>query len=477
MADVLEALKWFAVFEVVLFAGIGITWKAFPFLPARGIHFARPIGLLCLGFLTWQGSILGLVPNGQASWWIFAGVLSLFTVWVLFRNRKGVSSVIRANLGSLVIGEVLFIALFAGFAIFKSFDPAISGTEKPMEFMLLNASWQTVWAPPQDAWLSGNPVAYYYFGYWMFAGIANMSAVLPSYAFNLAVATVAGMAATSAFGLVFALLKFSGGRPKVTSNAIAAAGGIFGVVALLLVASFGGWWEAAANFGIGSQSFFNWLDIKGVTPSTSNPTLLPADFWWWWRISRVINTFDGSGVPLDTTIQEFPAFSFVLGDLHPHLISIPFLLIHFGIALNLWRSHGRWNLRWLYHNKASALFMGFSIGAAGFLNLPDLPFILVLLVATATLKNHFANPKHQPILTALRALIPIVILVLVGVLAFWAFYPPIRFFGRAAHVAVYRDNPLHNPFHALLHRLGSFPSHARAWGYPCVLGDPPFSLR
>ena len=39
----------------------------------------------------------------------------------------------------------------------------------------------------------------------------------------------------------------------------------------------------------------------------------PDDFWWWWRASRVINTFDG-GVGLDYTIQEFPFFSFILGD-------------------------------------------------------------------------------------------------------------------------------------------------------------------
>ena len=71
-------------------------------------------------------------------------------------------------------------------------DPDISHTEKPMDLMMLNAVTSDPNAPPTDLWLSGFPIAYYYFGYWMFGGIAQMAGVVPHVAFNLALATVAG---------------------------------------------------------------------------------------------------------------------------------------------------------------------------------------------------------------------------------------------------------------------------------------------
>ena len=78
--------------------------------------------------------------------------------------------------------------------------------------------------------------------------------------------------------------------------------------------------------GMGSQGFYDWIrinDLPGpiVTPPQS---WTPPDFWWWFHASRVINTFDGVHF-IDNTIQEFPFFSFLLGDMHPHVMSIPFI--------------------------------------------------------------------------------------------------------------------------------------------------------
>ncbi len=57
----------------------------------------------------------------------------------------------------------------------------------------------------------------------------------------------------------------------------------------------------------------------------SGPGLFPTDNWWWWRATRVIDTLSG-GQSLDYTITEFPIFSFILGDLHPHVMNLPFVI-------------------------------------------------------------------------------------------------------------------------------------------------------
>ncbi|MCL4822900.1 MAG: hypothetical protein KJZ57_01660, partial [Anaerolineales bacterium] len=62
---------------------------------------------------------------------------------------------------------------------------------------------------------------------------------------------------------------------------------------------------------------------------------MPDRFWlWWWRASRVVSDFTLTG-EFKEVIDEFPAFSFVLGDLHPHILALPFNFLGFGVALNL----------------------------------------------------------------------------------------------------------------------------------------------
>ena len=54
---------------------------------------------------------------------------------------------------------------------------------------------------------------------------------------------------------------------------------------------------------------------------------------WWWRASRVVGDTGLEGAAKEV-IDEFPMFSFELGDLHPHVLAIPFVLFAVGIALN-----------------------------------------------------------------------------------------------------------------------------------------------
>ena len=44
-------------------------------------------------------------------------------------------------------------------------DPAVDHTEEPMDLMFMNSIWTSATFPPQDAWLSGYAISYYYLGY------------------------------------------------------------------------------------------------------------------------------------------------------------------------------------------------------------------------------------------------------------------------------------------------------------------------
>ena len=60
--------------------------------------------------------------------------------------------------------------------------------------------------------------------------------------------------------------------------------------------------------------------MLGGQPST----LSPGD--WFWIASRAINANEGEVQP----ITEFPYFTFLYGDLHAHMISMPLQLLALG---------------------------------------------------------------------------------------------------------------------------------------------------
>ena len=142
--------------------------------------------------------------------------------------------------------------------------------------------------------------------------------------------------------------------------------------------------------GMGSQGFYDWIRINDLPGPIDMPpqSWTPPDFWWWFHASRVINTFDGVHF-IDNTIQEFPFFSFLLGDMHPHVMSIPFIALFVGIALNIFRLPSDFwrNYRSVYPY-AIVLTAALVLGGLGFNNLWDMPTFAALLIGILALKAY-----------------------------------------------------------------------------------------
>ena len=113
--------------------------------------------------------------------------------------------------------------------------------------------------------------------------------------------------------------------------------GAFGAFLLLFVGNLVGALEFLRANDLGSAGFWRWIGVDGLTASSAGSTWYPSEHYWWFRDTRVINTFVG-GQGVDYTITEFPFFSFLLGDLHPHVMSLPFVLLALGLSYNVLRS-------------------------------------------------------------------------------------------------------------------------------------------
>ena len=405
----LDALRWLITVELIGLAAFPLAFYLLPRLADRGFTLSKPLGILLVSYLFW---LLGLahIPTVQPIAIALVLLMAALSAYIAYRNFDDLRDFIVREWRTIVIAEAIFLVFFIGWTLFRSYDPFINHTEQPMDLALLSASINSQVGHPEDPWLRGEPVSYYYFGYWMMGALSQISAVQSHISYNLAIALIPAMSAMGIFGIVFNLVRMDKARSGVagtdsmstvrasvsaaladsTHRKLAIIAGIAAALFLGIVANLEGVLEFMRLNGMGSQGFYDWIrinDLPGpiVTPPQS---WTPPDFWWWFHASRVINTFDGVHF-IDNTIQEFPFFSFLLGDMHPHVMSIPFIALFIGIALNIYRLPSDFwrNYRSVYPY-AIVLTAALVLGGLGFNNLWDMPTFAALLIGILALKAY-----------------------------------------------------------------------------------------
>jgi uncharacterized membrane protein len=202
-----------------------------------------------------------------------------------------------------------------------------------------------------DPWLSGYAISYYYFGYVMVAMLIRVTGVITGVGFNLAIALWFGMTALGAYGILYSLLnhwfaqKLLKERDKAKASTAGAGWALLAPFFILIVSNIEGFLEMLHAKGIfwtpsGSMqsNFWSWLNILELNKPPSLPlSWIPTRVGgiWWWRASRVLQDFDLVGQPREI-IDEFPFFSYLLSDLHPHVLAMPFAMLVISLALNLY---------------------------------------------------------------------------------------------------------------------------------------------
>ena len=401
-----DAFIWFLTLEALGAAALPWAYCLFRFLPDRGISLAKPAVLLLLSYAVWLLGLTHLLPNTQLTIWALFLCLAAGSAWLAGHRWEEMREFLRRNWTIFVMAELIFIGMFVGWALVVSGSPSITHTEKPMDFMLLNAVSQSRFFPPEDPWLSGHSLSYYYFGHMIMATLSKMSGVATSVGYNISIATLPALAGATCFGLLYNLIRLSGGSFRWAKGVGAASPAL-----ILLTGNLMGALEFIRLRGWAGTGFWDWVAINGLDAGAVTGVVFPGDFWWWFRSTRVIGTAS-DGVALDYTITEFPAFSFLLGDLHAHVLAIPFLLLAIGAVLNLYTSGERLGLAWLRRHPAQAMAVALSGGALAFINFWDFPTFLALLSAALVLKGCRDHPGSllQAVNGAISVLLPIFVL-------------------------------------------------------------------
>ncbi len=418
-------IAWYLASSLLGWLTFPITFRLFPALADRGYTLARTAGLLLWAWAFWILASLGILDNNVGGLLLALLILVIISLASLITNYQLPNTEhwslntahLRAWLAShkslVLTTEFLFLAAFAFLAFVRASNPDATGTEKPMELAFINGILRSPTFPPNDPWLSGWSISYYHFGYIMTAMLAKLIGTSGNVAFNLMSALVFALAAVGSYGVLYNLLVAYAGKqeneytsthvdtqlaspnshpasqlPFTNYHLLALLAPLF----LLLISNaegllevihgLGWFWPSSSDLQPATFNFWTWLNIKDLTDAPGG-TAIPHRFWWWWRASRVVQDFDLAGAPLEV-IDEFPFFSFLLGDLHPHVLALPFNMLALGTALNIYLGGWRGSINALgYRLRALPIdffFAALVLGGLAFLNTWDILVSAALIV-------------------------------------------------------------------------------------------------
>ena len=372
-------LLWWALITLLGLAALPVTMLVFRRLPDQGYTLARPFSLLLAAYFLWLGASLRVIQNNWAGITVAFCIVIAISLFAL-RQMGGVHAFLGqlVNQRKLIISvESLFFVAFLAWSLVRAstvyFRINPSGGEKFMEMAFLTGILNSPHFPPADPWLSGYGISYYYFGYIMMALLTRLSGLTPEVAFDLYDATLFALTFTGAFGLVYNLIASRVSHP--TRFPKAALGGLLGGLFVAVSGNLLGLVEALQARGWLPPAFIQWLAIPDLNSAQVTGSILPAGDLWWWRSSRVLNDLDLFGQPIGANpITEFPFFSFLLGDNHPHVLALPFVILAIALSFNLHLAAQRGERIPI----AELLITALSLGSLVFLNTWDFPIYLLL---------------------------------------------------------------------------------------------------
>ncbi len=281
-------LYWLLIIDVIGVISVPIAFIFFNRLYDRGWTLSKALGILLIAYINWILVSVGVIKYSLLSVIISSSCLIILSLLSIFITKKELFLWIRKEYKKIIFIESLFLVSFFIFACIRMFDPSIFGTEKFMDFMYVNSIGRSSSFPPHDAWLSGYTVNYYYFGYLIVSTLTILTGIGSFVTYNLAIATLFALTIVGAFGISY----------TINRNYL------YGLLGAIFLAICG--------------------NLEGLFQLISNMKPIPFNIW---QSSRVI----------PNTINEFPAFTFLWADLHPHLVSIPFIILALAIPLNIAR--------------------------------------------------------------------------------------------------------------------------------------------
>lgn len=414
-----EFLRWWLVLMLMGAVALPLCLAMFRPLSDRGYALSKPFALLIIGFTFWLLNTFRLIPNSRLGIVLVMVLVGALSALFVYREREDLQAWLKARWRYILAVEAGFLLVFAVAVWLRAMVGQINFTEQPMDLMFLNATTRAENFPPKDPWLSGYTVAYYYFGYLIVGMVGVVAGVPTAIGYNIGLGMIAALSMVAAFGLTYNLIrirddvveaeqvhpaKTTPSNQQRRAEASVAAGergsiamspgagvrwrpatfGIAGALLLVVAGNFVWLLMFASAYGIGGDGFYDWIDVDALGANEPRATWYPSRFFGFFNASRIYPLNDNGF----RAITEFPMFSFILGDLHPHVMALPFVALVAAMALTFFRSREPLDVVFWLQRPLMLLGSAILLGGLAFLNTWDIATMSFVVVAAVAASNY-----------------------------------------------------------------------------------------
>ncbi len=326
LSDIYYILPWWFIVFIIGIIFLPITTSFFKKFFDRGYIFSKILGIIATAYALFVLGTVKILSFTQGSI-IFILIIAFFiNYFFLFKykhkkiphlNKIDFINSFKLNWKIYLIEEIIFLSVFVFWSFVKMFQPNINGLEKFMDFGIINSILRTDYFPAKDIWFTSFNINYYYFGHLITAMLTKLSGISSAVTFNLMQALVFAFCFSASFSIGSNLYFLA--KEKLIKKVNHLRLLISGILTAFLV-TFSG------NLHV-LYSFF-----KAYANETPVPiwllNFLPFSFpnlYWYPNATRFIYN----------TIHEFPIYSWVVSDLHGHVLDIPFVLLTIAVFLNI----------------------------------------------------------------------------------------------------------------------------------------------
>jgi YYY domain-containing protein len=332
LANRYPVIPWYLAIQIFGLAALPLCWRIMRRLPDAAYAVSKTIGLLAVSVVAWLLASTQVIAFGRDTIIFSLILVTALSALVLWWTWRDLLDIARRSWRAIIVAEVLFLVAFLAFVWMRSGNPDLwhpaRGGEKPMEFAYFNAILRSTHFPSYDPWFAGGYINYYYFGYVPLAVLSKLTGIVPEVAFNLAVAACFALVVLNAWAFVASSLRLLQRQIGFRSAWAPLALGLLGPLFVAIIGNLdmarrigaGEWGHGSGGSGLLSLGAFG--DIaRGLVRTIVDRRELPTDAFW--GPTRII----------EGTINEFPYFSFLFADLHPHMIALPFSTAALVVAL------------------------------------------------------------------------------------------------------------------------------------------------
>jgi YYY domain-containing protein len=388
----LELLQMWAMIEVLGLVCLPLTITVFHNMPDRGWAFSKTLGLALFAFCVWFPLMcLQFLPFSQLFIAGVALILLAGNLIAFLRVRHTLLKVIRSHLTYIVVTEIVFLGMVFLLGFLRSYGPEIRSYEMFMDEGFIAGIMRSPHLPPNDMWFSGYSINYYYYAHFIVAMLAKLLGQSPSIAFNTGICMFFGLTAVNLFGVtcnIVSWARYLRIQHRTQDAYIERADTVclslwrsvpYGLLSMVMGLVLGNlaatqtWWQEHDTVFTNMAALQQWLHSYSGWAQYD-----------WFAPTRVITN----------TINEFPAFSFLLSCFHAHVLTLAFTIMAMGMAFNLFLEidgkgifvFGRgWRLFW-------TLFMtAIVLGGLFTMNGWDYPTYLALVLVCIVLQQWLAH--------------------------------------------------------------------------------------